>query len=237
MACPMKEREGKSAICLLDICIRKLVIDSKYWKEKCVDLPIKSIVHEAKKLKFIGGVYGNNIKPTPFLCLAVRTIQLQPEKYVIIEFLNSENKYVCALGAFCMRILGTSLDCYQYLEPLFKDGRGLKRRSRRGNVEYTHMDEFVDKLLRKERVFDIILPEIEKRHVLENRKKIQPKKFIVNSYNLMEEEQQIDLMFYDHLLEILYDKNRRRNKQLKHKRRKHHSNKVTSYRDDDDKDN
>lgn len=95
-------------------------------------------------------------------------LQIQPEKDIIVEFIkNEEFKYVRALGAFYMRLTGTSLDCYRYLEPLLNDFRKLRKQNRDGQFELVHMDEFIDYLLREERYCDIILPRIQKRHVLE----------------------------------------------------------------------
>ena len=42
-------------------------------------------------------------------------------------------RYVRALGAAYMRLTGTSLDCYKYLEPLYYDYRKLKRQKRDGS--------------------------------------------------------------------------------------------------------
>ena len=95
-------------------------------------------------------------------------LQIQPEKDIIVEFIkNEEFKYVRALGALYMRLTGSSLDCYKYLEPLFNDNRKLRRQNKQGKFELIHMDEFIDDLLREERCCDIILPRIQKRHVLE----------------------------------------------------------------------
>lgn len=119
-------------------------------------------------LRYIGGVYGGNVKPTPFLCLILKMLQIQPEKDIIVEFIkNEEFKYVRALGALYMRLTGSSLDCYKYLEPLFNDNRKLRKQNKQGFFELIHMDEFIDELLREERSCDVILPRIQKRHVLE----------------------------------------------------------------------
>ena len=42
-------------------------------------------------------------------------------------------RYVRALGAIYMRLTGTSLDCYQYLEPLYLDYRKLRRMNKMGS--------------------------------------------------------------------------------------------------------
>jgi pre-mRNA-splicing factor 38A len=121
------------------------------------------------ELKYIGGVYGGNIKPSPFLCLILKMLQIQPEKDIIVEFISQPDfKYVRALGALYMRLVGSSLDCYKYLEPLYLDYRKLKKLNRMGEYELIYMDDFIDELLHDERIFDIILPRIQKRHILED---------------------------------------------------------------------
>ena len=49
------------------------------------------VVDKAMELKFVGGVYGGNIKPTPFLCLTLKMLQIQPEKDIIVEFIKNED--------------------------------------------------------------------------------------------------------------------------------------------------
>lgn len=46
------------------------------------------LVDKALKIRFVGGVYGGNIKPTPFLCLVLKMLQIQPEKDIIVEFIS-----------------------------------------------------------------------------------------------------------------------------------------------------
>ena len=44
------------------------------------------------------------MKPTPFLCLVLKMLQIQPEKDIVIEFIKNEDfKYVRALGAYYLR--------------------------------------------------------------------------------------------------------------------------------------
>lgn len=45
-------------------------------------------------------------------------------------------RYVRALGAFYMRLTGTALDCYKYLEPLYYDYRKIKRQNRAGGKKF-----------------------------------------------------------------------------------------------------
>ncbi|KAJ4448090.1 U4/U6-U5 snRNP complex subunit prp38 [Periplaneta americana] len=171
-----KSVRGTNPQYLIEKIIRSRIYDCKYWKEECFALSAELLVDKAMELRFIGGVYGGNIKPTPFLCLVLKMLQIQPEKDIIVEFIkNEEFKYVRALGAIYMRLVGTSLDCYKYLEPLFNDSRKLRRQNRQGQFELIHMDEFIDELLREERLCDVILPRIQKRHVLEENNELEPK--------------------------------------------------------------
>lgn len=128
------------------------------------------------EIRFVGGVFGSNIRPTPFLCLTLKMLQIQPEKDIVVEFIkNEEFKYVRALGAFYLRLTGTSLDCFKYLEPLYNDNRKLRQQNNTGHFEIIHMDEFIDQLLREDRVCNIILPRIQKRHILEENNELEPK--------------------------------------------------------------
>ena len=65
------------------------------------------------------------------------------------------------LGALYLRLVGTSLEVYNYLEPLYNDYRKLKLMDRNGQLQLSHVDEFVDDLLHKDRSCDIILPRIQ----------------------------------------------------------------------------
>ncbi|XP_047443854.1 pre-mRNA-splicing factor 38A [Mugil cephalus] len=153
---------------LVEKIIRTRIYESKYWKEECFGLTAELVVDKAMELKFVGGVYGGNIKPTPFLCLTLKMLQIQPEKDIIVEFIKNEDfKYVRLLGAMYMRLTGTAVDCYKYLEPLYNDYRKVKSQNRNGEFELMHVDEFIDELLHAERMCDIILPRLQKRQVLE----------------------------------------------------------------------
>ncbi|KAK3579140.1 hypothetical protein CHS0354_022158 [Potamilus streckersoni] len=160
--------KGTNPQYLVEKIIRTRIYECKYWKEECFALTAELMVDKAMELKYVGGVNGGNIKPTPFICLVLKMLQIQPEKDIIVEFIRNEDfKYVRALGALYMRLTGTSLDCYKYLEPLYLDYRKIKIMDRNGEFHLKHMDEFIDDLLREERICDIILPRIQKRGILE----------------------------------------------------------------------
>ncbi|NXM87937.1 PR38A factor, partial [Oenanthe oenanthe] len=162
---------------LVEKIIRTRIYECRYWKEECFGLTAELlVVDKAMELKYVGGVYGGNIKPTPFLCLTLKMLQIQPEKDIIVEFIKNEDfKYVRMLGALYMRLTGTAIDCYKYLEPLYNDYRKIKSQNRNGEFELMHVDEFIDELLHEERVCDIILPRLQKRYVLEEAEQLEPR--------------------------------------------------------------
>jgi pre-mRNA-splicing factor 38A len=54
----------------------------------------ETLIDKATELHNIGGVYGNQ-KPTEFLCLLLKLLQIQPEKEILVEYLQADEfKYV-----------------------------------------------------------------------------------------------------------------------------------------------
>ena len=49
----------------------------------------ETLIDKAIELKAIGGVYGNN-KPTEFMCLLLKLLQIQPEKEILLEYLQAD---------------------------------------------------------------------------------------------------------------------------------------------------
>lgn len=153
-----------------------------------------TLMDRAFELEYIGGMYGNH-QPTEFLCLTLKLLTLLPEKDIIIELIKQEDvkcvsvssaaltmqgltddltRYLRALGAFYLRLTGKSKEIYQYLEPLLNDYRKLRVRAGDG-YSLTHMDSFIDDLLHKDRVCDIILPRLTSRFVLEQNDELEPR--------------------------------------------------------------
>ncbi|KAJ7197280.1 PRP38 family-domain-containing protein [Mycena pura] len=166
---------GQNPQFLVETVIRNRIWESVYWKEHCFALTAESLIDKAIQVRYIGGVYGNQ-RPTEFLCLLLKLLQIQPEKEILVEYLRADEfKYLRALAAFYIRMTFRAVDVYELLEPLLKDYRKLRLRNMGGYV-LTHMDEFVDQLLTEERVCDIILPRITKRSTLEENDEIGPRK-------------------------------------------------------------
>ncbi|XP_063677500.1 pre-mRNA-splicing factor 38A-like [Bolinopsis microptera] len=168
--------KGTNPQYIIEKITRTRVYESKFWKEECFALTAELIVDKAMDLKYIGGTYGGNIKPTPFLCLILKMLQIQPEKDIIIEFIRNEDyKYVRCLGAYYLRLTGTAIDCYNYLEPLYNDYRKIKVKNRNGVFELSHVDEYVESLLTEESWIGQTLPRIQLRYVLEETNLLEPR--------------------------------------------------------------
>ena len=60
------------------------------------------------------------------------------------------------MGALYLRLTGNSLEVYEYLEPLLSDFRRIKKMTKMGAFEISHIDEFIDLLLNEVR-FKIFL--------------------------------------------------------------------------------
>lgn len=168
--------KGTNPQYLVEKIIRNRIYDSRFWKEECFGLTAELLVDKAMALDHIGGTFGQNVQVTPFLCLVLKMLQIQPSKDIIVEFIRrSDYKYVRALGAYYLRLVGTSVDVYKYLEPLYIDYRKMKFKNVQGEYTLTHMDEYIDELLIEERVFGILLPRLQKRWVLEESEVLPPR--------------------------------------------------------------
>lgn len=184
---------GVNPATLFEKAVRDRITDSYYWKEQCFGLNAATLCDRAVELTSIGGTYGVSEKPTSFLCLAFKLLQLQPERDIILEYLNFTDpgsdaeagsdseaemqngivkgrgnfKYLRALAAFYVRLTFDAVDIYKTLEPLLLDYRKLKRRVRDSFV-LTHVDQFVDDLLTKDRVCGTSLWKLPSRQQLED---------------------------------------------------------------------
>ncbi|KWU44174.1 PRP38-domain-containing protein, partial [Rhodotorula sp. JG-1b] len=161
---------------LVPTVIRKRVYDTLYWKEKCFALNAATIIDRAVELEAVGGTYANT-RPTEFICLVLKLLQLQPEREIVLEYLRAEEfKYLRALAAFYVRLTFDSLNAYETLEPLLDDYRKLRYRAMDGSYSILTMDEFVDQLLVGESVCEIQLPRLTQRKVLEETEGLAPRR-------------------------------------------------------------
>ncbi|PYI06163.1 putative RNA binding protein [Aspergillus sclerotiicarbonarius CBS 121057] len=184
---------GVNPATLFEKPVRDRITDSYYWKEQCFGLNAATLCDRAVELTCIGGVYGVAEKPSPFLCLAFKLLQLNPPRDIVLEYLNFTDeedddeeegaedrdiddgvvkakgsfKYLRALAAFYVRLTFEPVEVYKTLEPLLLDYRKLKRRIR-DSFTLTYMDQFVDELLTRERVCGTSLWKLPGRQQLED---------------------------------------------------------------------
>ncbi|PGH04937.1 pre-mRNA-splicing factor 38A [Blastomyces parvus] len=88
---------GVNPATLFEKAVRDRITESYYWKEQCFGLNAATLCDRAVELTYIGGTYGLAQKPTPFLCLAFKLLQLSPAKEIVLEYLNfhdPENEHV-----------------------------------------------------------------------------------------------------------------------------------------------
>ncbi|KAL7273687.1 hypothetical protein RUND412_003429 [Rhizina undulata] len=178
---------GVNPLLLVEKIIRERIFESLYWKEQTFGLNAATLLDRATELTYIGGQYSNQ-KPTPFLCLVFKLLQLQPPREIVLEYLHDpEFKYLRALAAFYIRLTWKAVDIFKTLEPLMTDYRKLRVRGM-GGWSLTYTDEFIDDLLTKERVCDIALPHIKTRAMLEDAEELEPRDSALGSELESEEE-------------------------------------------------
>ena len=74
---------------LTDLCV--------LTEEHCFALDAASVIDKAVELNHVGGTYANT-RPTEFMCLVLKLLQLQPEREIVLEYLRAEEfKFVISL--------------------------------------------------------------------------------------------------------------------------------------------
>ena len=89
-----KNIRGTNPQNLVEKIVRTKIYNHTFWKEQCFGLTAETLVDKAMELDHVGGTFGGNRKPTPFLCLILKMLQIQPEKEIVVEFIkNDDYKY------------------------------------------------------------------------------------------------------------------------------------------------
>lgn len=169
---------GLNPATIMEKPVRERIIDSYFWKDQCFGVNEADIVNRVvDHVTFIGGTYGDAQKPSPFLCLAFKLLQLAPSDDILQEYLEyggEKFKYLRALALFYIRLTRKAKDVYLTLEPYLEDRRKLKIKRRTG-TGLTYIDQFVDDLLIKERVCATSLWKMPKREILEDLEVLEPR--------------------------------------------------------------
>ena len=166
---------------LLEQITRTKVYNCNYWKEKCFSLTSDSLLDRVFEIQYIGGIIPTTNQPTDFLCLLVKLLQLNPKEEIINLYLDDiSNKYLRALTVFYIRLTFPPIKVYTLLENLYSDYSKLRMINNKGKFEIIHMDEFIDNLLTKESIFNIAMPQLTKRYILEDTNKLPPRKSLLD---------------------------------------------------------
>lgn len=169
---------GLNPATVMEKAVRERIVDSYFFKEQCFAVNEADIVNRVvDHVYFIGGTYGSTQKPTPFVCLAFKLLQLAPGDDILKEYLEfggDKFKYLRALAVFYIRLTRKAKDVYTLLEPYLEDRRKLRRKGRIGS-SLTYMDEFVDDLLVKDRVCGTSLWKMPSRDLLEDLDELEPR--------------------------------------------------------------
>jgi pre-mRNA-splicing factor 38A len=113
---------------LIDKVVRGKIFNSAYYKEKCFGLNAETLIDRAVELKAVGGTFGGVRRPTPFLCLVFKLLQIAPEFEIVEKYMTQTDfKYLRAVGAMYCRLVGKPVQVYKLLEPYLADFSKLKR--------------------------------------------------------------------------------------------------------------
>ncbi|KAK4124926.1 PRP38-domain-containing protein [Parathielavia appendiculata] len=188
---------GLNPATIMEKAVRERIVDSYFYKEQCFGINEADIVDRVvEHVDFIGGVTGTVQKPTPFLCLAFKLLQLAPGDDVLDEYLHhggDKFKYLRALAVFYIRLTRPDKDVYTKLEPFLEDRRKLRRKGKNG-TSLTYMDEFVDDLLTKDRVCSTSLWKMRRRDILEDLDILEPRVSPLGTLEDLLEEEDEDAM-------------------------------------------
>ncbi|KAJ2356995.1 hypothetical protein IWW50_004400 [Coemansia erecta] len=161
---------------LIETTFRQRIYDSLYWKDQCFGLTVTGVMEKAAALTCIGGCFGASRKPTDFLCLTLKLLQLQPDRAMLDALIDQDDfKYLRALALLYFRLTEPPAEIYQKLEPLYQNFSKLRMRNDSGDFEIVHMDEFVDTLLREKQTCFVTLPVLTRRMALEDAGQLAPR--------------------------------------------------------------
>lgn len=171
-----KSIHGTDPQFLIEKIVRERIYESLYWKQECYDLTTESLVEKAVRLSHIGSTFGGNQKPTPFLCLLLKLLQLQPDFEIVYALIKDPTfKYLRILASFYLRLVGRPRDIYENLEPLYSDYRKIRVKAPSSDYYLLCIDQVIETLLNEDGIFSIHLPRIPKRRDVEAKDGLAPR--------------------------------------------------------------
>ncbi len=174
---------------LIPAILRDRVLTSRYWREKCFALSTETLIDRASELDYLGFCYGGVNRPTPFLCLLMKMMQLEPDMETLLSFVEYSGgspsndlesrtidlRYLRALTVVYIRLVCKSSAIFSQLESLLPDYRTLFAVDPSGAFIRLYVDELIEMLLDSENrpVLGFVFPNLVKRDVLQRRGEIE----------------------------------------------------------------
>ncbi len=90
---------GINPALLIEKIIRERILETLYWKEQCFGLNAATWCDRATALMCIGGQTALQ-QPTDFMCLVFKLLQIQPEKDIILAYLDDQGDFKYGLRYF-----------------------------------------------------------------------------------------------------------------------------------------
>ena len=104
-------------------CARALSLSLSLWLSLSPCQPdterALGMTSQAIELQYVGGTFGGNRMPTPFICLVLKMLQIQPEKEIVVELIKNEECLLLSislsgsLSLSCARSLSRALSLGQ----------------------------------------------------------------------------------------------------------------------------
>jgi pre-mRNA-splicing factor 38A len=173
---------------LIPAILRDRILSSRFWREKCFALTMETLIDRASEIEFVGFCHGGLNRPTPFLCLLTKMVQLEPEMDTLISLLEFSDgspsndldsqkmdlRYLRALSAVYIRLVCNSPTIFKLLDKLLSDYRTVFAIDQSGEFLRLSLDQFIEMLLDPDNrpVLGFVFPHLVKREVLQKRGEI-----------------------------------------------------------------
>jgi pre-mRNA-splicing factor 38A len=126
---------------IVDKLTRHHIFSSRYWKEECFALNASTFIDKAVRIKYIGGLYSGAKKPTKFLCLVFKLLQMNLSKEIAAQYLKARDyKYLNAIALLYLRLVLRGQEAFEALEPSLADNRKLRTRNLVGEFSVMYVD-------------------------------------------------------------------------------------------------
>ncbi|CAH6721785.1 putative pre-mRNA-splicing factor 38 [[Candida] jaroonii] len=138
----------------------------------------------------------SNSRPSPFICCLLRLLEINPSSEILKIYLNQNKfKYLTALVLMFIRMTKRPEEVYNLFDNYITNFSKLRIQLNDPqfingipkSFSLCHVDEFVDDLLTKKRVVDVILPRLVPRQFLIDKGIIGERQYLVTSLDEDEE--------------------------------------------------